>query len=240
MKDARVARNWNQETASFRLGIARPTLGNIEIGDQLGKKFLKNLDTVYPEEADEIRGLVREFERLGGDSLSNGDGDSEQETELVEVFRRKRQVRPTLAGQWFAIWQTTVDGAEVTNTEDIEVNWKGDVLLIRNLAVSEENPDGGYLWVAKMELFDNSHLLGRYVAKDPNVLSKGTLFLVLHNSGKFLYGKWAGCNYDAEVASGATLFSRSRDNLLENFRRLCYPDAPTPRPNVIKRKGQRR
>lgn len=218
----RKERGWTQEQAARKLGVARTTLGNIETGRYMGDKFLDHLDHVYPEISETVHQLLAN-RNLAGDSSTASDPGSVhiQGAEISEVFRRKRAVRPSLAGNWYAIWQTSVDEEEVINTEEILIKWRGDVLLVNNLRPSPENPKGGYKWVAKMELFDNAYLLGRYIATDPDVLSKGTLFLTIHKSGRLMFGRWVGCNYDSDVATGATLFSRAQDRLHEEFRRYC-------------------
>lgn len=39
--------------------------------------------------------------------------------------------------------------------------------------------------------------MGSYVAREPSVRSKGTLYYSLYASGTYMVGRWVGVNYDS-------------------------------------------
>jgi hypothetical protein len=119
-----------------------------------------------------------------------------------------------ISGEWFALWQTTVDGEEVMNVEEISIDGlRRNRIRISNRSVSPENAQGGYLWTSECRYFDNQYILGTYIAVEKSVRSKGVLQLSLHRSGKFLEGQWAGCNYDFDYAHGLVVMARQVSDL---------------------------
>jgi len=48
---------------------------------------------------------------------------------------------------------------------------------------------GGYLWRGECKLYDNEHIIGRYLPREPNVISKGTMYFLLNRVGNFIVGK---------------------------------------------------
>lgn len=117
-----------------------------------------------------------------------------------------------LAGLWHAIWQTRVEGEESLDTEVVDVRQRRrDVLTLENRERSPENRIGGFLWRGECRVYDGHYLMGTYVAREPNIRSKGTLYYVLHASGTFMLGRWAGVNYDSEMATGLSVLARDAD-----------------------------
>ncbi|MGH7866361.1 MAG: hypothetical protein ACREP9_01745 [Candidatus Dormibacteraceae bacterium] len=128
------------------------------------------------------------------------------------MFGRRRPKRK-LDGVWHALWQT-VDGQPNFNSELLEAHWvRGAVLVVSNDEPSSENPEGGYLWRSELQFHDNCYLLGSYFPDDPTIASKGTMFGLLHPTGRYVRGIWVGCNYDEQLTSGRFVFSRDKDRL---------------------------
>jgi len=119
--------------------------------------------------------------------------------------------RLQLDGDWFAFWESAVRGQTIINGERVSARQVRNKLFLQNDAASLENPEGGYLWRGELEVWDNQHLLGWYVAREPNVLSKGTLYFVLHPSGKEMSGRWVGRSYDGELREGYGCLARSHE-----------------------------
>lgn len=114
-----------------------------------------------------------------------------------------------LAGTWQAIWQTRVEGEENINTEVVDLRrGRRDTLILENRERSRENEAGGYLWRAECRVHDGQYVMGTYVAREPNVRSKGTLYYILHASGSYMLGRWAGVSYDSEMATGLSVLAR--------------------------------
>ncbi|MCU0849726.1 MAG: hypothetical protein MUC80_00425 [Candidatus Thermoplasmatota archaeon] len=56
------------------------------------------------------------------------------------------------ADDWYAVWQTTVEGKQVINTEVLKIKQRGDKIKIENREKSPENKLGGFLWMSKCKL----------------------------------------------------------------------------------------
>ncbi len=119
--------------------------------------------------------------------------------------------RLKLDGVWYAFWESSVQGQRIVNGEQVTVKQVRNRLFLENVTVSLENPEGGYLWRGELEVWDNQHLLGWYVAREPNVLSKGALYLILHPSGREMSGRWVGRSYDGELIEGYGCLARTVD-----------------------------
>jgi hypothetical protein len=144
---------------------------------------------------------------------------------------RARAVSPDfkrlkLDGSWFAVWESAVEGSKVINSEAVIVRQVRNKLYLQNTTRSPENPKGGYLWKGEIQVWDNQHLLGWYVAREPNVISKGTFYFVLHPNGQDMSGRWVGRSYDGEMIEGYCAMSRDKqsaravvDNLVGNGKR---------------------
>jgi hypothetical protein len=116
--------------------------------------------------------------------------------------------RLKLDGSWHAIWESSIDGRTVINHETVSVRQVRNRLYLQNDTRSPENPEGGYLWRGELEVWDNQHLLGWYVAREPNVISKGTFYFVLHPNGRDMGGRWVGRSYDGEMIDGCCAMAR--------------------------------
>ena len=124
---------------------------------------------------------------------------------------------PHLAGEWWAAWQTYIDGSETITTQPVMIQQTGATLQIKALALAEKEHPGDYLWRGELRLWGSDTLMGWYVATDENVRSKGTMFFVLHTQGNHAIGRWVGTNYDGPVITGAAALARDHDELLRIF-----------------------
>ena len=129
---------------------------------------------------------------------------------MLKFIPPRRSKEADLSGKWNAIWLTTADRQVNRNREMIQVRrrWNGS-WEFWNTEVSEDNPQGGFLWIARVELFDNRHILGYYCAVERNVLAKGTLCVELQTSGREIVGVWDGVNFDTPWANGAVAMCRA-------------------------------
>jgi hypothetical protein len=123
--------------------------------------------------------------------------------------------RIDLAGRWFNVNESTIKGQRVVNGSWVTVRQVRNRLFLQNETKSPENPDGGYLWRGELRIWDNQHLLGWYVAREPNVLSKGTFYYVLHATGTEMTGRWVGRSYDEGLISGNCCLARTEDRARE-------------------------
>lgn len=201
-----------QDELAERLDYHRSVVSNAEAGREISAAYLQRFGEHFPEVKPRLAGVrptaarPRVSERqepLGAVALS-------------DMFFRRSDRTTELDGEWFALWETTAEHHEVLNSEKIIFKMKRDgSLLIQNIAISDENPEGGYLWIAQGRVFDNQYILGTYIPREPNVRSKGCLYLVIHPSGRFITGQWVGCNYDGDWARGLVVISRAEDRLHE-------------------------
>ena len=125
-----------------------------------------------------------------------------------------------LSGTWYAVWQTTVEGKENINSELLDIAHKRGKLTIENKEKSPENKLGGYLWRAQCGIYDNAHIIGCYVSRERNVVSKGSLYFSLNRSGNFMLGKWVGCNYDYELTWGNGVIAKDKQVAIAKMREL--------------------
>lgn len=123
--------------------------------------------------------------------------------------------RIDLAGRWFNVNESTIKGERVVNGGWVTVRQARNRLFLQNEIRSPENPDGGYLWRGELTIWDNQHLLGWYVAREPNVLSKGTFYYVLHATGTEMTGRWVGRSYDEGLISGNCCLARTESRARE-------------------------
>lgn len=125
-----------------------------------------------------------------------------------------------ITGEWWSAWQTFKDGAEVHTRQQVEILQRGKELDIRALGRGIDVADGGYLWRGQLRLWDNEILMGWYAADDAAIRSKGTLYLVLHQHGQRMEGRWVGLSYDGPVQTGAAAFARTADDATELLKDL--------------------
>jgi len=206
LRDVRERIGWTQQDVAGELGYSRPVITNAERGHEISGLLIDAYRAHFPDHVDlldqvEPTATRKRVEPLAGSALD-------------EMFRRRSSKTTDLNGEWFALWEATVDGREVLNMEKLDFKMMRDgSLLVQNVEVSNENPDGGYLWIAHARLFDNQYLIGTYIPREVNVRSKGCLYLVLHQSGRFIEGQWIGCSYDGDWSRGLVVMARSDDRL---------------------------
>lgn len=122
--------------------------------------------------------------------------------------------RLKITGDWWAAWQTAKDGVEVHTLQPVQLIQRGQDLEIRAIERSIEVQDGGYLWRGQLRLWDNEILMGWYAADDQAVRSKGTLYLVLHQHGQRMEGRWVGLSYDGPIETGRASLARNKDEAI--------------------------
>jgi transcriptional regulator with XRE-family HTH domain len=211
IKQVRKRLGWTQESLALKINCSRSLIATMENGAMPTEPvFRRLLAALSNEDGAALRKTPEARQVLG--TVSTNEAESEQvDDDMIErfmSFRRSRDV--DLSGQWNAAWLTTVNGQENRNREIVHVRKRWNATWVfSNDSVSEDNPDGGYLWVARMELFDNKHLLGYYCAREPAVLAKGTLCLELQPNGREILGVWDGLNFDTMWAHGLVAFCRS-------------------------------
>lgn len=122
--------------------------------------------------------------------------------------------RLQITGEWWAAWQTAKDGVEVHTSQPVQIIQRGQDLEIRAIERGIEVADGGYLWRGQLRLWDNEILMGWYAAADEAIRSKGTLYLVLHQHGQRMDGRWVGLSYDGPIQTGRAALARTQDEAL--------------------------
>lgn len=198
----------NQEELAAKLQYSRGVVANAERDHEISARYLERFAERFPDLKERLAAVQPTSTGRGSRTTALGDDA------LDAMFFRRASKSTDLDGEWFALWETTADHREVLNTETLQLKMKRDgSLLMQNTAISDENPDGGYLWIAQARVFDNQYILGTYIPRELNVRSKGCLYLVIHQSGRFISGQWIGCNYDGDWARGLVVLSRSPDGL---------------------------
>lgn len=199
LRQFRLRQGLSQEQLARRISYSRPHLANLERGALLpGRAFLPRIETQFPGGTATLLGpyriALRERRRAGG-----GAGEPVDAPGTL-----------SLAGTWYALWETTAEGRLSIDSEAVTVRQTGQDLCIENHSRAPENPLGSFLWRAQCRVYDNRHILGMYVPREANVRSKGVVYLTLHTSGAFMLGRWLGCSYDDEFASGLSVIARDR------------------------------
>lgn len=150
---------------------------------------------------------------------------------IVEYVReeglafRRQGIR--LTGRWFAAWESTVEGKQVLNAEEVSLKQRGLRINIRNVSPSPENPRGGYLWRGELRIHHSQYLIGSYESVEAQTLARGSLYFHLNAVGRFLVGRWAGCSYDSACSSGAAVIAMSREFALLKLSEVCQqPTGP--------------
>lgn len=133
---------------------------------------------------------------------------------------RMSEFRSSLAGEWWACWQSWKDGQETINPQYVVL--EVDTRSIRVHSASRGTPveDGGYNWQGELQLWDNEALMGWYVANDGAVRSKGTMYFAIHRHGHSLSGRWTGLSYDGPVITGWASMARTEDEALRILNQL--------------------
>ena len=151
---------------------------------------------------------------------------------LKDEYRFSRELRKNneivLTGEdWIAAWQTSVDGEEVINTEEIVIKQKGGLVKISNKAKSPENPKGGYRWTGQLQFYQGRDLMGHYFAeKEEQNTNKGIMYFCYQSAKRELVGRWVGNSYDGPLLSGFCVISKHRDQSITRLKELLkvHPD----------------
>lgn len=148
---------------------------------------------------------------------------------LYDRFATKQRFKKELedndfidvTGEWYAAWQTSVDGKELLNTEHVKLIQKGKTLRIYNTEKSPENPKAGYLWEGQLQFFQGRSVMGWYFPKrGENNASRGILYMTHISQRKVFIGKWVGTAYDGELVTGFVVIGKDRTSArqeLEEF-----------------------
>lgn len=119
-----------------------------------------------------------------------------------------------LTGDWWAAWQTWNRGRELVNVHELRMRQRGDHLALQASTRGNQEPDrGGYLWRGELRLYDNTVLMGHYVATEGAVRSKGTMFFTLHQHGQSAAGRWVGLSYDGPIITGWGALARTENGV---------------------------
>ena len=139
---------------------------------------------------------------------------------LTARFKERYQFRKELkensnidvSGTWYAAWQTSIDGTQNINTEEVKLAQKGKTVRILNVEKSPENPEGGYLWTGQLQFLHGSSLMGWYSAKEEeNNASRGMLYFSYASPRKTFIGKWVGAAYDGALITGFVILMKDRE-----------------------------
>jgi len=146
---------------------------------------------------------------------------------FYDGFSEKRKFKKELedndfidvTGQWYAAWQTSVDGQQNLNTEQVEMNQKGKIIRIFNMEIAPDNPKGGYLWEGQLQFFQGRSVMGWYFPKrGQNNASRGILYMTHISQKKIFIGKWVGTAYDGELLSGFVVIGEERSSALHELK----------------------
>ena len=138
------------------------------------------------------------------------------------LINEKKEVKNNdyidVSGDWFAAWQTSVDGKQLLNTESLKVVQKGKSVFMENRERAPENPEGGYLWKSKLQFYQGRNLMGWYFPlSSENNSSKGIMYMSYFSPKKIFYGKWVGSGYDGELEGGFLVVAKTRESAREKI-----------------------
>jgi hypothetical protein len=147
---------------------------------------------------------------------------------VIDTIREKRiavkkKEKINLSGRWYSAWQSSREEKEKINTQLLEIKQRGNKVTMENIEKSPEDKLGGYLWHGECKLYDNQYLLGYYLPREPNVISKGTIYFLLNRSCNYMVGKWVGCNYDYGFTWGYGVIAEKKDFAYEKLQELLKP-----------------
>ncbi len=210
LKAIRKKLKWTQESLAQSAGYSRSEIASIESGSRPSLNALQRIIQAVPENYRPAIQNTSEARSILQGAAETAETQHDDSEDMVLKFMSVRRSNVDLSGDWNAMWLTTAEKKVNRNREVVHVRkrWNGS-WEFRNAEVSAENPQGGYLWVARVELFDNRHILGYYCAVDANVSAKGTLCLELQTNGREIVGVWDGMNFDMPWASGAVAMCRA-------------------------------
>jgi len=142
---------------------------------------------------------------------------------IIGYLRERKEVKDNdyidISGEWFAAWQTSVNGIVLLNTESILIKQQGKSIIMENRERAPENPDGGYLWKSKMQFYQGRNLMGWYFPlKSENNSSKGIMYMSYFSPQKLFYGKWVGSGYDGELSGGFMAIAKTRESAKEKLK----------------------
>lgn len=149
---------------------------------------------------------------------------------VYDVIATKRRFKKELedndyidvSGEWYAAWQTSVDGAELLNTEHIKIEQKGKTIRLHNTEKSPENPKAGYLWEGQLQFFQGRSVMGWYLPKrGENNASRGILYMTHISQRKVFIGKWVGTAYDGELVTGFVVMTKDRSTARQELADFC-------------------
>ena len=138
---------------------------------------------------------------------------------FYDTFAQRRRFKRELedndnidvTGEWYAAWQTSIDGAPLVNTEALRFVQKGKTLQMWNTEKATENPKGGFYWEGQMQFLQGRNVMGWYFPKkEENNSSKGILYMTFLAPRKLFFGKWVGTAYDGELVTGYVVIGKDR------------------------------
>jgi hypothetical protein len=132
-----------------------------------------------------------------------------------------------LSGEWWAAWQTFMDGAERVALQRVRFVQDQDHISVSAVTRGTEVVEGGYLWRGELHLWDSEYLMGWYAADDGAVRSKGTMYFVLHTHGINMSGRWVGTSYDGPLMTGWGAMARTQREVEELIEMLKAHGPPT-------------
>lgn len=211
----RTQERLTQEEFAIHVGMSRSSVATAETSTP-SPGLLAAVSRKYPDFAGVADDYLRQ--RPGRRKPKIG-----AETDEVEdMFFSRSNVNSALLGVWHALWETSIDGIALLNSEVLEFEaGRRNRVLVRNLEISPENPEGGYMWRGDCRMYDAQFLLGTYVATERSIRSKGVLQLALSRSGREIEGQWAGASFDSDFAHGLVVMTRNAENTsrtMEKFR----------------------
>jgi|SRR5580658_852295 hypothetical protein len=136
-----------------------------------------------------------------------------------DIYSQRRKFKKELednnhvevTGEWYAAWETSIDGHPLTNTEHVQIVQKGKTLKMWNTERSPENPKGAYLWNAQLQFFQGRNAMGWFLAKpEERNTSKGIMYFCYFSQRKIFYGQWVGTAYDGELVCGFAVIAKDR------------------------------
>lgn len=135
--------------------------------------------------------------------------------QYAEGRRFKRELEDNnhveVSGEWYAAWETSIDGAVLVNTEHLQLIQKGKTIRMWNTQRSPENPKGAYLWTAQLQFFQGRSVMGWFLAKpEERNTSKGIMYLCYFSQRRIFYGQWIGAAYDGELVCGFAVIAKDR------------------------------
>lgn len=145
---------------------------------------------------------------------------------LVSFWRKRREIaenqRIDLSGDnWFAAWETSVNGEIKINTESLTISQSGAHVWMKNTEPSPENPEGGYLWKGQLLFSHGESLMGWYYPlKKENITSRGIMYYTYDSQRHFFVGQWVGKSYDGNLCRGFSCIAKSRDRARSGLLKL--------------------